>query len=90
MQELGDTMIKDAVKVVYNLSEDDLLRERVRRREEAMFNEQFTLHAVKESGIKEGKIIGIEEGTLQMIKKMKKSGMTEEMINEILSQDTDS
>ncbi len=81
MQELGDNMIKEAAKVVYNLSEDDLLRERARRREEAIFNEQFTLHAVREQGIK--------QGMDKMVEKMRKSGMTEEMINAVLSQNID-
>ncbi len=63
-------MIKEAVKAVYNLSEDDLLRERVRRREEAIFNEQFTLHAVREAGREEGEAIGIEKGKIEKTFKM--------------------
>ena len=65
--------MQKAVNVIYDMSEDARIREMARLREKAMFDEASALENAR------------REGREEMIEKMRKSGMTEEQIKEILS-----
>ena len=65
-------IMKDAVRVIYDMSDDTRIREIARLREKAMHDEASALGNAK------------REGREEIIEKMRKSGMTEEQIKQIL------
>lgn len=74
-------IIKKAVAVVRKMSADEKLLFEIEKREEALMEERHALKFAKNEGIKEGR----KEGKNEVIEKMRKSGMTDEQINSILS-----
>ena len=70
-------IIRKAVKVIYDMSEDTKTRELARLREKALHDEA--------SALKQAKNEGIEEARSSIIAKMKAMGMTKEQINNIIS-----
>lgn len=81
--------MEQAVQVIFDMSDDTALRERARLREKALHDEASALQGAKEEGLKEGMEKGIETGKNEeraaIVEKMRKSGMTEEQIQEILN-----
>ena len=81
--------MEQAVQVIFDMSADTALRERARLREKALHDEASALQGAKEEGLKEGIKKGIETGKNEeraaIVEKMRKSGMTEEQIQEILN-----
>lgn len=73
-------VMKDAVRVIYDMSDDTRNREIARLREKAMHDEASALGNAR----REGKAEGIEEGMAKVIDQMRKSGMTEDQIKQIL------
>jgi len=67
--------------VIYDMSEDTKIREFARLREKSLHDEASALKQATEEGI----AIGEEKAKAQIIEKMKTSGMTEEQIRKILS-----
>ena len=70
-------IIQKAVKVIYDMSEDNKTLELARLREKALHDEA--------SALKQAKDEGKSEGVAMVIEKMKASGMTEAQTNAILS-----
>lgn len=67
-------IMKDAVRVIYDMSDDTKIKEIARLREKAMHDEASALGNAR------------REGAEEVINKMRKSGMTEEQIRQILSE----
>ena len=86
--------IIDGVRVLYRLSEDDLLRAKALRTEKRIRDERTALdHAIKEGlaeGIEIGEAKGREEGRAEekaaIIAKLRKYGADEVMIQMILEE----
>ena len=70
-------IIQKAVRIIYDMSADEKMKELIRIREKALHDEA--------SALKYAKAEGIAEGEAAIIKKLKASGMTDEQINTILS-----
>lgn len=77
--------MEQAVQVIFDMSADTALRERARLREKALHDEASALQGAKEEGIAIGEAKGKLKGINSVIEKMRKSGMTEEQIQEILN-----
>ena len=73
-------IMKDAVRVIYDMSDDTRIKEIARLREKAMHDEASALGNARREGIEEG----IEKGMEKVIDQMRKSGMTEDQIKQIL------
>ena len=69
--------MQQAVRVIYDMSEDTRIRELARMREKAMHDEA--------SALKNAKDEGRAEGEAAILAKMKAFGMSDEQINAILS-----
>lgn len=78
-------IMKKAVNVIYDMSEDTKIREIARLREKALHDEASALKNAKAEGIEEGKAAGRAEGEANIIAKMKAYGLTEEQIRAIIS-----
>lgn len=86
-------IMKKAVNVIYDMSEDTKIREIARLREKALHDEASALKNAeakgeakgRERGRAEGRVEGRAEGEANIIAKMKAFGMTEEQIKEIIS-----
>ena len=80
--------IIDGVRVIYRLSEDELLREKAFRTEKRIRDERTALdHATAEGeakGRKEGIEIGEAKAKATMIEEMRKHGIDEALINQML------
>lgn len=74
-------IMKKAVNVIYDMSEDTKIREIARLREKALHDEASALKNAKAEGIAEGRA----EAEANMIAKMKAFGITEEQIKKIIS-----
>lgn len=74
-------IMKKAVNVIYDMSEDTKIREIARLREKALHDEASALKNAKAEGRAEGRA----EGEASIIAKMKAFGMTEEQIRRIIS-----
>jgi len=72
-------IIQKAVKVIYDMSEDTKIRELARLREKALHDEASALTQTTEKDKAECRA--------EIIDKMKASGITDEQIKEILSND---
>ena len=81
--------MKDAVRVIYDMSDDTRIREIARLREKAMHDEASALGNARREGVEEGMAKGmekgIEKGVEKVIDQMRKSGMTEDQIKQILN-----
>ena len=93
-------IMKKAVKVIYDMSEDTKIREVARLREKALHDEASALKNAKAEGISIGKAEGISIGKAEgisigknegkneeranLIANMKALGMTDEQINQII------
>ena len=81
-------IMKKAVKVIYDMSEDTKIREVARLREKALHDEASALKNAKAEGLAEGVSIGKNEGKNEeranLIANMKALGMTDEQINQII------
>ena len=93
--------MKKAVRVIYDMSEDTKVREIDRLREKALHDEASALGTARREGIEEGRAEGIAEGRAEgraegleegmakgidkVVEQMRKSGMTEEQIKQILN-----
>ena len=73
--------IKNGVKVIYSLSEDEKIREYVRQREKAEMDYRSDMSYAKA----EGKAEGMAEERKKLIAKLKNKGMTDEEIAELLA-----
>lgn len=74
-------IMEKAVNVIYDLSEDTKIREMARIREKALHDEASALYNAKNEGRTEGRI----EERNEIIKIMRSKGMTEEEIQDLLS-----
>lgn len=74
-------IMQQAVRVIYDMSEDTRIRELARMREKAMHDEASALKNAKDEGRAEGRA----EGEAAILAKMKAFGMSDEQINAILS-----
>ena len=91
LNETNVPEIQKAVNVLQVMSGNDEMREIVRLREKAMYDEKSALNFArresKKEGIEEGVIIGREEGRkeheLETIAKMRSKGYTEEEIRDL-------
>ncbi|MBP1545862.1 MAG: hypothetical protein J6A37_04590 [Oscillospiraceae bacterium] len=81
--------MQQAVRVIYDMSEDTRIRELARMREKAMHDEASALKNAKDEGRAEGRaegeVIGLERGKKLIISQMKAFGMSDEQISAILS-----
>ena len=77
-------IMKKAVKVIYDMSEDTKIREVARLREKALHDEASALKNAKAEGISIGKNEGKNEERAKLIANMKALGMTDEQINQII------
>ena len=78
-------------KITYHImSEEEKIQELARLREKALHDEASALSTARKEGRAEGRAEGREqgraEGRNEMIEKMRKSGMTDEQIEKILSE----
>ena len=69
-------IMKKAVNVIYDMSEETKIREYARMREKALHDEATALKNVESSGVKKGEA--------NIIAKMKAYGMTDEQIKNII------
>ena len=76
-------IMKKAVRVIYDMSEDTRMREMARMREKALHDEATYLKEAREegraAGIKEGKAAGIKEGKAAGIKEGRAEGIASAM-----------
>lgn len=77
-------IMKDAVRVIYGMSDDTRIKKTVRLREKAMHDEISALGNARREGVEEGVAKGMEKGMEKVIDQMRKSGMTEDQIKQIL------
>ncbi len=74
-------------KITYHImSEEEKLQELARLREKALHDEASALSTARKEGRAEGREQGRAEVRNEMIEKMRKSGMTDEQIEKILSE----
>ena len=75
--------------VIYDWSEQSLIRERARMREKALHDEASAMKKAREEGIAEGMAKGLEQGAdnkeSKIIANMKALGMSDEQISRIIS-----
>lgn len=84
-------IMKKAVNVIYDMSEDTKIREIARLREKALHDEASALKNAKAEGLEEGRAEGRAEGRVEgkteernlTIRKMKELGFTDEQIKAI-------
>ena len=82
LQQTEVQPIQKAVMIIHQMSDDEKIQELARLREKALHDEASALSTARREGHEEGRA----EGRNEMIAKMRKSGMTEEEINRILSE----
>ncbi len=74
-------------KITYHImSEEEKIQELARLREKALHDEASALSTARKEGREQGRAEGRAEGRNEMIEKMRKSGMTDEQIEKILSE----
>ena len=80
-------IMKKAVNVIYDMSEDTKIREIARLREKALHDEASALKNAKEEGMEEGLVKGEANGIAKekasVISKMRANGFTDEQIRKI-------
>ena len=74
-------VMERAVNVIYDMSDDTRIREIARLREKAMHDEASALGNARREGIEEGRA----EERAKIAESLRKSGMTEEQIKQILN-----
>ena len=74
--------IQHAVKLIYDMSEDSMIKEMVRLREKAMHDEASFLATARNEGKAEGRAEGRAEEREKIIAKMKAKGLSDDMIAE--------
>ena len=72
--------MQEAVRIIYDMSEDTKIREIARLREKALHDEASALKNAKAEGIAEGRAEGRAEERAETIEKMRASGFTDEQI----------
>ena len=77
-------IMKKAVNVIYDMSEDTKIREIARLREKALHAEASALKKATEEGIAKGRAEGAAKKQAELIANMKAFGMTDEQINAII------
>ena len=77
LQNTNVPVIQKAVMVIHQMSADEKMREIARMREKALHDEASALKGARDEGRAEGRI--------EVISKMKASGMSDEQINSILN-----
>ena len=77
-------IMKKAVNIIYDMSEDTKIREIARLREKALHDEASALKNAKEEGRAEGEAEGAAKKQAELIANMKAFGMTDEQINAII------
>ena len=82
LQQTEVQPIQKAVMIIHQMSDDEKIQELARLREKALHDEASALSTAR----KEGREQGRAEGRNEMIEKMRKSGMTDEQIEKILSE----
>ena len=85
LNETNVPEIKKAVRVIREMSDDDRIRELVWQREKDLHDRATELWDAKREGRAEGRAEGQAKERENIIKKLRKSGMTDERINEILN-----
>ncbi len=93
IRETNVPIMKKAVNVIYDLSEDTRIREMARIREKALHDEASALANAENKGIEKGISIGEAKGRAEgrteernsLIKKMRKRGMSEDEIKEFFA-----
>ena len=90
LQQTDVQPIQKAVMIIHQMSDDEKIQELARLREKALHDEASALGTARREaeavGIAKGRAEGRAEGRNEMISKMRKSGMTDEQINKILSE----
>lgn len=81
LNQTGVPKIQKAVVILHEMSLDEEVQEMARLREKWILDENSALGNAKRTGIKEG----IEKERKDMIEKMRKSGIPEEQIQNILN-----
>ena len=82
LQQTEVQPIQKAVMIIHQMSDDEKIQELARLREKALHDEASALSTAR----KEGREQGRAEVRNEMIEKMRKSGMTDEQIEKILSE----
>ena len=77
-------IMKKAVNVIYDMSEDTKIREIARLREKALHDEASALKNAKEEGMEEGRAEGIKVGMVKGRAEGKEEGKAEERANAII------
>ena len=81
-------IMKKAVNVIYDMSEDTKIREIARLREKALHDEASALKNAKEEGMEEGlakgEANGIAKEKASVISKMRANGFTDEQIRKYI------
>lgn len=85
----NDPVMKKAVRIIYDMSEDTRVRELARMREKAIRDDASLRAQERAAGLAAGLVKGREEGRAEerdlLIKKMKASGYSDDEINKLLS-----
>lgn len=85
----NDPVMKKAVRIIYDMSEDTRVRELARMREKAIRDDASMRAQERAAGLAAGLVKGREEGRAEerdlLIKKMKASGYSDDEINKLLS-----
>ena len=86
LQQTNVRPIQKAVMVIHQMSADEKIQELARLREKALHDEASALSSARKEGRGEGIAEGRTEERNILIEKMRKKGMTEEQIKELLSE----
>ena len=78
LQQTDIQPIQKAVMIIHQMSDDEKIQELARIREKALHDEASALNTARREGR--------EEERSEIIAKMRKSGMTDEQIDKILSE----
>ncbi|MBE6853047.1 MAG: hypothetical protein E7505_06180 [Ruminococcus sp.] len=90
LQQTNNPAIQDGIRVIYELSEDEKVREMIRQREKAERDYNSGMADARAEGRIEGEQIGLARGEqiglAKAAEQMRRSGLSEEQIKSILSQ----
>ena len=86
LQQTEVQPIQKAVMIIHQMSDDEKIQELARLREKALHDEASALSSAR----KEGEAVGVAKGRAEernaLVEKMRKKGMSEEEIDELLSE----
>ena len=85
ISKTNDPVMKKAVRIIYDMSEDTRMRELARMREKSIRDDASLRAQEREEGLAEGLVRGRAEERDLLIKKMKASGYSDDEINKLLS-----